>query len=374
MPVLALAAVDYARRNWRVIPLHNVREQGEQPVCGCWKRGDCHTPGKHPTIKNWREIASTDPSLVAKWWKAWPKSNVGIAMGGLARLVAIDIDGEIGRESLAAIEQVHGPLPVTLTQTTGREGGGEHYLFVVPPEFDMDRIRNRTKMAPGIDVRAEGGLIVVAPSVHPTGARYAWVDSSVPVAEMPAWLIKLTTSTKARQVVINPNGGRPTEESLEADGYPLARRTELARAALSSAEPAIQGRNGSLSCLKAACLLIRGWCLYSDGAFDLLWHVYNPVCIPAWSQEELMHKLDSAENSVSDESYPWRFRFPAADLSTAGRIVQALFDQGQRELDREHGTPSQLWEASKDTAPDPTADLTNDKPKRGKRNTEGNVA
>jgi len=55
-------------------------------------------------------------------------------------------------------------------------------------------------------------------------------------------------------------------------------------------------------------------------------------------------------------------------------MVQAMIDQGNRELDQKHGTPKQLWEASKETSPTPTADYTNDKPKRGKRNTEGNVA
>jgi hypothetical protein len=70
--LLAAAAVDYARRNWRVIPLHHVRETGENPICACWKRHDCHTPGKHPTIKNWRENASVDVQLVVKWWRALP--------------------------------------------------------------------------------------------------------------------------------------------------------------------------------------------------------------------------------------------------------------------------------------------------------------
>ncbi len=372
--VLAMAATDFARRGWRVIPLHHVREFGETPVCGCYKREACHTPGKHPMIMNWRENASTDVALVSQWWRVWPNANVGLVTGGLARIVAIDIDGESGRDSLVKLEATHEPLPDTLRQTTGREGGGEHYLFYVPDDFDMDRIRNRTKMAPGIDVRAEGGLIVAAPSMHPTGARYAWRDPDAPVAEMPAWLIKLATSQKARQTSIDPNAGRPTEADMEADGWPLAKRTVYARDALiRKAPPVISGQNGHGSCLRATVLLIRGWCLYSDGAFDLLWQVYNQVCIPPWSPDELMHKIESAEYAVSDSSYPWRFECPPPDMSPAGRAVQAIHDEGHRALDLEHGTPKQLWEASPDTAPDPTAGMIN-APKRNKRNTEGNVA
>lgn len=403
---LGMAAVNYARRNWRVIPLHHVREYGKArdsalemaaedtmsvdaltkwlrkweqvPVCGCYKREECRTPGKHPQIKDWREIASSDPVLVAQWWRAWPRANVGLVTGGLARLVAIDIDGQIGRESLAALEQVHGPLPETLRQTTGREGGGEHFLFIVDDDFEMDKIRNRTKMAPGIDVRAEGGLIVAAPSIHPTGAQYTWRDASVPVASMPAWLIKIATSQKARQTSINPNGGRPTEAALEADGWPYGRRRTNAYQALLKAEPAISKRNGHGTCLKATILLIRGWCLTPEHAFDLLWQVYNPVCTPAWSPDELMHKIESAEYAVSDESYPWRFMCPAPDLSSSGRCVQLICDEGNRELDRKNATPKQQWTAGPDVDPATLAEEPEEdapaKPKRNKRNTKGNVA
>ncbi len=365
-----MAAVEYARRNWRVIPLYHVRETGEQPVCGCWKRADCGTPGKHPMIKNWRETASCDPVLVAQWWRVWPRANVGLVTGGLVRLVAIDIDGEIGRASLAALEQMYEPLPETLRQTTGREGGGEHFLFTVDDDFEMDKIRNRTRMAPGIDIRAEGGLIVAAPSIHPTGAQYAWRDPKTPVASMPTWLIKIATSQKTRQISIDPNAGRPTEEALEADGWPRWRRVLVARETMiREAKPAISGQNGHGTCLKTTVLLVRGYCLYSDEAFDLLWSVYNPLCIPSWSHEELMHKIESAEYAVSDESYPWRFRIPAPDMSPAGRAVQAIYDQCYREL----GGVEDLWNATPETAPEPTKGLEN-KPKRSKRDTGENVA
>lgn len=365
-----MAAVEYARRGWRVIPLFHVLTTGENPICGCYRRDTCGTPGKHPQIKNWRENASNDPVLVAQWWRVWPRANVGLLTGGLARLVAIDVDGETGRESWQALQDMNEPVPETLRQTTGREGGGEHFLFTVDDDFEMDKIRNRTKMAPGIDVRAEGGLIVAPPSIHPTGAQYAWRDANAPLASMPAWLIKIAVSQKARQIAITPNAGRPSEEALEADGWPRWRRALVARETLiREADPAISGRNGHGSCLKTTVLLIRGYCLYSDEAFDLLWNVYNPICVPPWSHEELMHKIESAEYAVSDESYPWRFRIPAPDPSPAGRAVQAIYDECYREL----GGVQQLWEATPDTAPEPTKGMEN-KPKRSKRNTEGNVA
>jgi len=358
---LADAAVTYARRGWRVIPLHHVREYGETPICGCWKREGCHTPGKHPMINNWRETASTDIELVATWWRVWPRANVGLLMGGIAGLVCLDIDGEVGRESLATFEQLYGALPLTLSQTTGRAEGGEHRIFQVDP-LHVDRIRNRVRAAPGLDFRSEGGLIVVDPSTHPSGATYRWVDTTVPVAEMPTALFKLATSARARQKVA-ASAERPEEAVLERDGHPLTKRIRLAKVALlKEADPAIQGRNGSTSCLRATCLLIRGYCLTPDAAFELLWHVYNPMCIPSWSENELMHKIESAEYNVSDASYPWRYKIPAPDMSPAGRMVEALYQQCYREL---QDPTEALWKAQT-VSPTDWADATEVKPKRGR--------
>jgi hypothetical protein len=356
---IAQTAVEYARRGWRVIPLHYVRVPGEQPECSCFRRTACHGAGKHPLIKSWRVVASNDPDLVCCWWRARPLANIGIAMGGPARLIAIDIDGEEGRASLAKIESAYGPLPLTLAQTTGRLDGGEHRLFTLPDNFDIDRIRNRVKIAPGIDVRAEGGLIVAAPSLHSSGSRYMWRDPAAPIAGMPNWLIALATSQKARQV-ISENAARPTEEELQRDGYPLARRYALAREKLIHAEPAIQGRNGSGACLRATCLLIRGYCLPPEHAFELLWHVYNLICVPPWSESELMHKIESAEYAISDASYPWRFMIPAEDPSPPGRVVDAI----KRAADRELNEAERLAYATPETNPTPLAGIVEDNPAR----------
>jgi hypothetical protein len=321
------AAVHYATRNWRVIPLHYIRHFAECPTCSCWHGDVCKAAGKHPLISGWRKAATTDVSLIRLWWKAWPLANVGLLMGGEARLVTIDVDGEEGRASLAKLEVVHGPLPLTLSQVTGRIGGGEHRLFKVPPGLEMDRVRNRVKIAPGIDVRAEGGLIVAAPSIHPTGTRYRWINDKQPVCDTPDWLFKLATSPKARQEAISTHGSRPSEDKLP----PLDERIQKAQTELISGRvaPAIQGQNGSRACLHAAILLVRGYCLPPEAAYDLLWHVYNPLCLPPWSEQELMHKVESAELHVDDVS--WGYMTHVDDPSPAGQAYDALLREAQAE-------------------------------------------
>ena len=47
-----------------------------------------------------------------------------------------------------------------------------------------------SKIAPGIDVRGDGGYVLVPPSVHPSGRLYSWsVDSADTFAAAPEWLL-----------------------------------------------------------------------------------------------------------------------------------------------------------------------------------------
>jgi len=43
---------------------------------------------------------------------------------------------------------------------------------------------------PGLDIKGEGGAIVVAPSLHASGKRYRW-RNSVPIANAPGWFLRL---------------------------------------------------------------------------------------------------------------------------------------------------------------------------------------
>lgn len=63
-------------------------------------------------------------------------------------------------------------------------------------------IRNSVKsVAPGIDIRGEGGYVVAAPSVHQNGKTYTWNCAGYPqwsdISEAPGWLVDLATSHKS---------------------------------------------------------------------------------------------------------------------------------------------------------------------------------
>ena len=156
------AALAYARRGVPVFP--------------------CEPGAKRPLTRNGHWDATTDSRVIERWWKRWPSANVGVPTGKKSGVVVLDVDVDDGPESLARLERAGAPVPKTARTRTG--GGGSHLFFRYPRERD---IRNSAGLLGlGLDVRGEGGYVVVPPSR--TQGPYEWVDTS-PFAEA-TWLIE----------------------------------------------------------------------------------------------------------------------------------------------------------------------------------------
>ena len=147
------AALNYAEHGLAVFPLE--------------------AQGKKPITKHGLKDASTDPDKIREMFAAHPYSNIGMACGsqsGGIIVVDIDVDEEKdknGNDSLKEWEHEHGALPDTAMTLTGR--GGNHYLY-----RSAGDTKSRIACKEGIDIRADGGYIVLPPSIHPNGAQYAW--------------------------------------------------------------------------------------------------------------------------------------------------------------------------------------------------------
>ncbi len=161
------AALEYAARGWPVFP--------------------CRPGQKTPATAHGLQDATCQPDQIRRWWARWPEANVAVATGHISGIVAIDIDGETGEATLDMLVAEHGPLPKTLTAITG--GDGLHYLYRPPADRTMRNTAGR--IGPGIDTRGDGGYIIVAPSVHPSGQGYEWIDPAALVAVLPGWLAVL---------------------------------------------------------------------------------------------------------------------------------------------------------------------------------------
>src|SRR4051794_8544312 len=177
------AALWYVNHGIPVFPLHSPVPGG----CSC-RDPECDSPAKHPRTLHGLSDATIDPDQVRKWWTRWPDANIGILTGSKAQLLAVDVDPRNGgNESLEDLVAQHGRFPDTAEQISG--GGGRHFIFRYPGGSVPK------KLAPGIDLKGDGGYIVAAPSLHPSGRRYEWdgiagEKALLDPAPAPEWLIK----------------------------------------------------------------------------------------------------------------------------------------------------------------------------------------
>lgn len=176
------AALDYASRGLRVLPLHTADDHGR---CSCG-RPRCASVAKHPRSLHGVKDATADAGEVLRWWGMWPSANVGIATGeGLA---VLDVDPRNGgHETLAAfIDNVaFGDAPETAEAVTG--GDGRHLYLRAPRDLGC------AVLGDGLDLKANGGYIVAPPSLHASGRQYVWHPArglgDTPLADAPAWVL-----------------------------------------------------------------------------------------------------------------------------------------------------------------------------------------
>jgi hypothetical protein len=189
------AALAYARRGWPVLPLHGVRAGG----CSCGNNDCGKSTAKHPRTSAGLLDATLDEAQIRTWWRWWPDANVGIRTGAESALVVIDVDPRNGGdESLHDLERRLGPLPPTVLALTG--GGGRHFLFAHPQTRAVACARNFAGFA-GLDLKADGGYVVAAPSLHASGRSYCWDVGAHPddvaLAPFPSALLALAAEDRA---------------------------------------------------------------------------------------------------------------------------------------------------------------------------------
>lgn len=171
-----LGPEEYATRyGWKIFPTHAII----LGRCTCGKP-NCNNPGKHPRTANGFKDATSDLNVIREWWGMWPQANIAVATGKVSGIYVVDVDPRHGGfQSLEAFEteRPDGSLPKTLTALTG--GGGRHTFWKYPN--DGVPVPNRRGWLPGVDVRGDGGYVILPPGTHISGGRYEWLNAEVAV-------------------------------------------------------------------------------------------------------------------------------------------------------------------------------------------------
>ncbi len=131
------------------------------------------------TVRGFKD-ASTDPAVIRSMFGRPCAAAIGIPTGSASGLIAVDIDKHGERDGMAWLADNQDALPDTLTH--GTPSGGLHLLFRAPEGVTIGNSAGR--LAPGVDVRGDGGYILVPPS-----PGYTIMHDCQP-ADMPVWLVK----------------------------------------------------------------------------------------------------------------------------------------------------------------------------------------
>jgi hypothetical protein len=245
------AALNYAELGWHVFPAR----------------------GKEPLTAHGHKEATTDPEVIRRWWTRWPRANIGCSCGPSC-LAVFDIDPD-GWENWSSFERML-DLPLTLRSRTGR--GGEHVFFRPLPGVE---IRNSVgKLAPGVDVRAVDGYVVLPPSVHPNGKRYAWVEQTrAGIYEIPRALLQRLGPP--RRTLGPPPGGPPADMRAVDD--------------LITGDPIPEGeRNEKLASI-AGSLINRG--AWGSQLEELLLQANENRCRPMLDDDEVLDVAQSVQRT-----------------------------------------------------------------------------
>jgi RecA-family ATPase len=136
-------------------------------------------------MKGWHEnnLATDDQNLIAQWSQAYGhKIKLWMIPTGISNgLLVLDVDVK-ENNGFDTLKTGNFFLPQTLSQTT--RSGGKHFIYRYPS--DGRHYGNRTKFAPGLDIRGEGGYVA-----------YYGVDST-PIAEAPQWLLEESLKAEAK--------------------------------------------------------------------------------------------------------------------------------------------------------------------------------
>ena len=154
--------------------------------------------GKRPII-DWRKYQDVRPTEaeVTSWWDRFANANIALVTGAVSGVVVVDVDGVTGEK-------------FTPTAIVESSPGRYHYYYkhpggVVPCSASV--------VAPGIDIRGDGGVVILPPSVHfdkrgkPDG-RYTWIvgPKSADFAPLPSWILERTRTRQPMGELVKGSG------------------------------------------------------------------------------------------------------------------------------------------------------------------------
>ena len=168
-----------------------VNELAAEYVDSGWSVLPVRPEEKRPYMTNWLQYTKTraPKAMVDSWFTNLAGAGVGVVTGRISNMVVLDVE----HDCPYPIEELLKRYP---TQMVAKSGGGGYHLFYLYPT-NQTRVANRVRIFEGADLRADGGFIVLPPTMHPSGNRYEWVKRG-PLGAFPVALLELQAQPRVQ--------------------------------------------------------------------------------------------------------------------------------------------------------------------------------
>ena len=146
---------------------------------------------KRPYMTNWLQYTKTraNKQTITNWFNSLTGAGIGVVTGRVSNMVVLDVESDCPYP----IEDILKKYP---TQMYSRTGSGGYHLFYQYPT-NVPKVANRVGIFERADLRADGGFIILPPTIHPSGGRYEWIKRGT-LGAFPLALLDLQSQPKVQ--------------------------------------------------------------------------------------------------------------------------------------------------------------------------------
>ncbi len=194
MTDLITRAAPYIGMGWKVFPVVPRSRK-------FFTKEDRHGNIRYPELgpKGGFHWARSDPAWIECWQcDLGPDCNLAVATGAASGIVGIDLDlgkGPQAQDALArlAAQGKHFP-PTTAVVATPSGGAHWYYRYRGPLKNSAGKLGALPGQPSNIDIRADGGLLYLPPTIREDGKQYVWINvppfdgQTLPL--VPRWLME----------------------------------------------------------------------------------------------------------------------------------------------------------------------------------------
>ena len=163
-------ALNYLQRGWAVLPIE---------------------PGSKKPYVRWKPYQERLPTeeQVTRWFSEWPDAGIGLVLGPVSGVLALDVDSE---QAYGVLLGRLGKEPRAPKVLSGSAKPCRFHLFFRHPVVQTKA--KHTPWHPHLEFRGHKGILVLPPSLHPSGNRYAWAKGQscddLALPELPPEILK----------------------------------------------------------------------------------------------------------------------------------------------------------------------------------------